>query len=36
MEVILTNKVYYVALLEFISRDKRKDSRLYQRRTYIY
>jgi hypothetical protein len=36
MEVFLTNKVDYVALLKYLYRNKRKDSRLYQKKTYVY
>lgn len=36
MEAFLTNRIYYVAILKFLYRSKRKDSRLYQTKTYVY
>lgn len=36
MEAFLTNRIYYVAILKFLYRNKRKDSRLYQTKTYVY
>ncbi|KAF3323981.1 cytochrome b6/f complex subunit IV [Carex littledalei] len=36
MEAFLTNRVDYVALLKFLYRNKRKDSHLYQKKTYTF